>query len=58
LAPQEAGVEALVEGVRAAVRLDRRVVRARAEEFSFVRMADLFEVWVESVSGAAHGSSS
>jgi UDP-glucose:tetrahydrobiopterin glucosyltransferase len=58
LAPQEAGVEALVEGVRAAVRLDRRVVRARAEEFSFVRMADRFEVWVESVSGAAHGSSS
>jgi UDP-glucose:tetrahydrobiopterin glucosyltransferase len=58
LAPQEAGVEALVEGVRAAVRLDRRVVRARAEEFSFVKMADRFEVWVESVSGAAHGSSS
>jgi len=58
LVPQEAGVEALVEGVRAAVRLDRRVVRARAGEFSFVRMADRFGGWVESVSGAAHGSSS
>jgi UDP-glucose:tetrahydrobiopterin glucosyltransferase len=56
LVPQEAGVGALVEGVREAVRLDRRVVRARAQEFSFVRMADRFEAWIESVSGAAHGS--
>jgi hypothetical protein len=29
--------------------LDRRVVRARAEEFSFVGMTDRFEWWVESV---------
>jgi UDP-glucose:tetrahydrobiopterin glucosyltransferase len=51
LVPREAGVWAMVEGVREAVRLDRRVVRARAEEFSFVRMADRFEAWVESVPG-------
>ena len=51
LVPQEAGVEALAEGVREAVRLDRRVVRARAEEFSFGRMADRFEAWIESVVG-------
>jgi len=56
LAPQEAGVAGLVEGVRAASGLDRRVVRARAEEFSFVRMADRFEAWVGQVSGAARGS--
>jgi hypothetical protein len=41
----------MVEGVREAVRLDRRVVRARAEEFSFVRMADRFEAWMEAVGG-------
>jgi hypothetical protein len=35
--------------VRAAARLDRRVVRARAKEFSFVGMADRFEGWVESL---------
>jgi UDP-glucose:tetrahydrobiopterin glucosyltransferase len=51
LVPQEAGVEALMEGVREAVSLDRRVVRARAEEFSFARMADRFEAWIDSVSG-------
>jgi UDP-glucose:tetrahydrobiopterin glucosyltransferase len=51
LVPQEAGVQALVEGVREAVSLDRRVVRARAEEFSFGRMADRFEAWIESVVG-------
>jgi UDP-glucose:tetrahydrobiopterin glucosyltransferase len=51
LVPRAAGVWAMVEGVREAVRLDRRVVRARAEEFSFVRMADRFEAWVESVPG-------
>jgi UDP-glucose:tetrahydrobiopterin glucosyltransferase len=49
LVPQEAGVPGMVEGVRAAVELDRRVVRARAEEFSFSRMADRFEGWVEAV---------
>jgi UDP-glucose:tetrahydrobiopterin glucosyltransferase len=51
LVPQEAGVQALVEGVREAVSLDRLAVRARAEEFSFARMADRFEAWIESVSG-------
>jgi UDP-glucose:tetrahydrobiopterin glucosyltransferase len=51
LVAQEAGVEAWADGVREAVRLDRRVVRARAEEFSFVRMADRFEGWAESVAG-------
>jgi UDP-glucose:tetrahydrobiopterin glucosyltransferase len=51
LVPRDAGVEGLAEGVRAAVGLDRRVVRARAEEFSFGRMADRFEAWVESVRG-------
>ena len=58
LVPQEAGIRALVEGAREAAGLDRRVVRARAEEFSFVRMADRFEAWVEAVADAAHGSSS
>jgi len=53
LVPQEAGVQGLVEGVREAARLDRRVPRARAEEFSFVRMADRFEAWVESASGGS-----
>jgi hypothetical protein len=42
-----------VAGVRAAAGLDRRVVRARADEFSFVRMADRFEAWVESVCGGS-----
>jgi UDP-glucose:tetrahydrobiopterin glucosyltransferase len=51
LVPREAGVWAMVEGVREAVSLDRRVVRARAEEFSFGRMADRFEAWIESVLG-------
>jgi len=51
LVAQDASVQGLVEGVRAAVGLDRRVVRARAEEFSLVRMADRFEAWVESVVG-------
>jgi len=49
LVPHEAGVGGLVEGLREAVRLDRAAVRARAEEFSFVRMADRFEAWIESV---------
>jgi len=49
LVPQAAGVRGLAEGVREAVKLDRRVVRARAEEFSFVGMTDRFEWWVESV---------
>jgi UDP-glucose:tetrahydrobiopterin glucosyltransferase len=51
LVPRERGVQGLVEGVRAAVRLDRRAVRARAEGYSFVRMADRFEEWVELVVG-------
>jgi len=51
LAPQEAGVAALVEGVREAAGLDRRAVHARAQEFSFVRLADRLEAWIESVWG-------
>jgi len=50
LVPQ-GDVGGLVEGVRAAKRLDRRMVRARAEEFSFGRMADRLEGWIELVSG-------
>jgi UDP-glucose:tetrahydrobiopterin glucosyltransferase len=50
LAPQ-GDVDGLLEGVRGAIRLDRSVVRARAEEFSFVRMADRLEAWVESLAG-------
>ena len=46
---RQGDVDALEEGVMAAMRLDRRVVRARAEEFSFGRMADRFAGWVESV---------
>jgi hypothetical protein len=46
----------LAEGVRAAVRLDRRVVRARAGEFSFIRMTDRFEGWMESVLGLSSSS--
>lgn len=49
LVAQGAAVAGLVEGVREAVRLDRQMVRARAEEFSFVKMADRLEAWVESV---------
>jgi UDP-glucose:tetrahydrobiopterin glucosyltransferase len=41
LAP-EGDIQALVQGVREAVKLDRNVVRARAAEFSFARMADRF----------------
>lgn len=41
-------VHALAEGVRAAKLLDRRAVRARAEEFSIARMADRFEAWIQS----------
>jgi UDP-glucose:tetrahydrobiopterin glucosyltransferase len=51
LVPREAGVEGLVEGVRVAATLDRRMVRARAGEFSFFRMADRFAAWIESVAG-------
>jgi len=39
---------ALTEGVRAAMRLDRRAARARAQEFSFAKMADRFERWIQS----------
>jgi len=53
LLPRGAGVEGLVEGVREAVSLDRQVARARAKEFSFVKMADRFEAWIQSVSGGA-----
>lgn len=53
LVAREGGVQALVEGVREAVRLDRRVARARAEEFSFARMADRFEAWLQSVAGGS-----
>lgn len=45
----QGSIPALIEGVRAAVRLDRRAVRARAEEFSFARMADRFEAWLQSI---------
>ena len=48
LTPQSAGVEGLVRGVREAMRLDRRAARARAAEFSFARMADRLETWIES----------
>ena len=47
LAPQEAGVGGLIEGVKKAAALDRRVARARAEEFSLDKMADRFEAWIE-----------
>jgi UDP-glucose:tetrahydrobiopterin glucosyltransferase len=49
LVARDAGVAGLVAGVREAFQLDRRVVRARAAEFSFDRMADRFEVWMELV---------
>lgn len=48
---RQGDVDGLVEGVMAAMRLDRRVVRVRAEVFSFVRMADRLEAWVESLAG-------
>jgi UDP-glucose:tetrahydrobiopterin glucosyltransferase len=48
---RQGDVDGLEKGVMAAMRLDRRVVRARAEEFSFSRMADRFEAWMESVAG-------
>jgi UDP-glucose:tetrahydrobiopterin glucosyltransferase len=51
LVPRETGVQGLVNGVRAAMGLDRQVVRARAGEFSFEAMADRFQEWVESVTG-------
>ena len=38
----------LIAGVQAAARLDRRTVRARAEEFTFAKMADRLEVWIHS----------
>jgi len=53
LVPQDAGVQGLAAGVRAAIGLDRRAVRARAEEFSFGRMADRFEGWLESMRGSS-----
>jgi UDP-glucose:tetrahydrobiopterin glucosyltransferase len=51
LVSREEGVGALVEGVRQAAGLDRALVRARAGEFSFARMADRFEGWIQSVCG-------
>ncbi|HLY18115.1 MAG TPA: glycosyltransferase [Bryobacteraceae bacterium] len=51
LVPQD-DVPALIDGVRQAVALDRRAVRARAEEFSFDRMADRLQAWIESIRGA------
>jgi UDP-glucose:tetrahydrobiopterin glucosyltransferase len=48
LVPQ-GDVAGLVEGVRAAALLDRRVVRARAEEFTFAKMADRLQAWIESM---------
>ncbi len=53
LVARKAGMEGLVEGVRAALKLDRQLVHARAEEFTFGRMADRFEAWIESVAGGA-----
>ncbi len=50
LVPQ-GDVDGLVEGVQAAMQLDRRVVRARAQEFTFARMADRLAGWVEAVAG-------
>lgn len=49
LVPPEAGIQGLVEGVRAAIRLDRRAVRTRATEFSFGKMVDRFTRWIASV---------
>jgi len=49
LVPREAGVTGLVEGVRLALSLNRRAVRERAEQFTFARMADRFEGWIESL---------
>lgn len=53
LAAAEGGVAAMIDGVREALRLDRAVVRRRAEEFSFGRMADRLAGWIESVAGGA-----
>src|SRR5450755_177101 len=47
LVAREAGAEGLLAGVRQAVNLDRREVCARAADFSFDRMADRFEAWME-----------
>lgn len=47
LVPREQGAQGLAEGVRAAIHLDRQAVRARAAQFSFARMADRFEAWLE-----------
>jgi len=44
-------VDGLVAGVRAAMLLDRRAVRARAEEFSLAKMADRMEAWIRSILG-------
>lgn len=56
LVAPEAGVDGLVQGVREAVQLDRRMVRARAEQFSFGGMADRLEEWIESVCRQTGGS--
>jgi UDP-glucose:tetrahydrobiopterin glucosyltransferase len=49
LVPREAGIQVLIEGVRAAVSLDRQAARARAEEFTFAKMAERFEAWIQTV---------
>ena len=49
LVPRDTGVPGLVEGVRQALNLDRRMARARAGDFSFMGMADRFETWLGSL---------
>jgi UDP-glucose:tetrahydrobiopterin glucosyltransferase len=49
-------VAGLVAGARAAMLLDRRAVRARAEEFSLAKMADRMEAWVRSILALETGS--
>jgi UDP-glucose:tetrahydrobiopterin glucosyltransferase len=47
LVPFASGAAGLAAGVRAALGLDRRAARERAEDFTFARMADRFEAWVQ-----------
>ena len=42
-------IAGLIAGVKAAFQLDRKAARARAEQFSFERMADRFEAWMASI---------
>ncbi len=51
LVSEAAGVPGLIEGVRQALSLDRHAARARAEAFSFIKMADRFEAWIASQHG-------